>query len=312
MALKVSICIPVYKQVELLKKNLDLIFAQTFSDYELIITDDSPDDAVEKLIQQINSNNITYIHNRPALGAPENWNFAMNLAKGAYIKILHQDDFFATSESLEQFVKLLDNNPKADFCFSATHVNAGGVSNKHQCTTADFNSLKKHPSLLVIKNSIGSPSATIIRAAAFQKFDNNLKWLVDIDWYIRLIEKNSSIVYTTDGLIQSHHGSAEQITASVSTNKEILIKEHVYLLERNKTLLNNTLFAIHLQLLFNKYNIHTLEDIKAIYAFNPSLHGYLERICIQKKSIPFFKMVYYWLHKLTVTDFLYLLKNRFR
>ena len=47
----VSICIPTYKQIPYLKKCIESVLKQDFEDYELIITDDSPDDSVEVFLK---------------------------------------------------------------------------------------------------------------------------------------------------------------------------------------------------------------------------------------------------------------------
>ena len=67
-------------------------------------------------------NQLNYIHHNPSLGSPANWNYALKQAKGAYIKIMHHDDYFTNPDSLSEFVALLDSNPKASFAFSATKI----------------------------------------------------------------------------------------------------------------------------------------------------------------------------------------------
>ena len=52
---KVSICIPTYQQIEYLKKTLDSIQIQDFTDYEVIITDDSRDNSVKYLVETYSS-----------------------------------------------------------------------------------------------------------------------------------------------------------------------------------------------------------------------------------------------------------------
>jgi glycosyltransferase involved in cell wall biosynthesis len=44
---KISICIPTYKQVDKLEVLLRSIDSQTFRDFEVIVSDDSPDMDVE-------------------------------------------------------------------------------------------------------------------------------------------------------------------------------------------------------------------------------------------------------------------------
>lgn len=60
--MKVSICIPAYKQPEFLKRCLDSVFEQSYTDYEVIITDDSPDNEIEKLVNTYSDNQIGRAH----------------------------------------------------------------------------------------------------------------------------------------------------------------------------------------------------------------------------------------------------------
>ena len=48
----VTICIPTYKQTQYLKKCLDSILIQNFKNFELIISDDTPDNSVELFVKE--------------------------------------------------------------------------------------------------------------------------------------------------------------------------------------------------------------------------------------------------------------------
>ena len=68
---KVSICIPAYKQLAILRKVLDSILIQSFENYEVIISDDSPDYGVELLIGEFDfKGRLKYSRNQTALGSP--------------------------------------------------------------------------------------------------------------------------------------------------------------------------------------------------------------------------------------------------
>ncbi|HUZ60328.1 MAG TPA: glycosyltransferase, partial [Hanamia sp.] len=85
----ISICIPAYKHVDYLKKLLDSVSIQTFKDFEVVITDDSPDDGVKQLLETFpTTNNIRYYKNSKALGTPENWNEAIRKSEGTWIKLM--------------------------------------------------------------------------------------------------------------------------------------------------------------------------------------------------------------------------------
>jgi glycosyltransferase involved in cell wall biosynthesis len=94
----VSICISTYRQVEFLRQTLHSILAQDYSEYEIVVTDDSPDDCVETVVRSMDfGTRMRFFRNRTRLGAPENWNEAVRRASGEYIKIMHHDDHFTPS-----------------------------------------------------------------------------------------------------------------------------------------------------------------------------------------------------------------------
>jgi glycosyltransferase involved in cell wall biosynthesis len=49
----ISICIPAYKRIEFLQRLFDSIAIQTYKGYEVIITDDSPDEVVATFVKNI-------------------------------------------------------------------------------------------------------------------------------------------------------------------------------------------------------------------------------------------------------------------
>ncbi|MGZ4055250.1 MAG: glycosyltransferase family 2 protein, partial [Bacteroidia bacterium] len=200
---KVSICIPTYMQVEHLRKTLDSVKEQCFTDYELIVSDDSTDDSVKNLLQEFDfKEKIKYYKNEPSLGSPANWNFSISKAAGEYIKIIHHDDHFTSKESLEKYVKFLDNNPASSFAFSGTEIDLIALKTKktNKCSKQKLSKISKAPDILFFSNYIGAPSATIFRNGKNIIFDTQLKWLVDVDWYIQMIQDNPEIVNTTETL----------------------------------------------------------------------------------------------------------------
>src|SRR5690349_21816174 len=98
----ISICIPAYKQRDYVERLIKSILVQTFTDFEVIITDDSPDQSIQTLAEEYQEALlIRYISNRPALGTPGNWNSAIRHARGEWIKLIHDDDWLASTTSLK-------------------------------------------------------------------------------------------------------------------------------------------------------------------------------------------------------------------
>lgn len=231
----VSICIPTYNQTKYLVKSLNSIKDQTFSDVEIIISDDSSTNDVEDLVLEfIKSNEIdvTYTRNNPALGSPENWNYAISLAKGNWIKIMHHDDWFCERDALENMMNSASIHPNS--------LIFAGIKGKYIAENREYVNLpdknqiegiKLDPFSLIWANIIGPPS-TILFPKTTITFDKNLIWLVDIEFYLQLLlVKKMNLVYIQD-LYFENQPDDHNLTNQCFQNKEIEINEFNYIFNK--------------------------------------------------------------------------------
>jgi glycosyltransferase involved in cell wall biosynthesis len=285
---KVSICIPTYNQVEYLTKTLNSILIQGYQDYEIIISDDSNDDCVKRLLDTYDfQNKLKYYKNITSLGSPENWNKAVMYASGEYIKIMHHDDFFTYSCSLLKYVEILDSNRNIDFAFSAAiAINISeNLHWKHSATFQQLDILKKNPNFLFFGNFIGPPSATIFRNKKELFFDKKLKWIVDFDFYIQCLLKNKNYGFSDEPLITSISGALHNVTNSCINNKEVEIYEYLFVLKKIKfeSLIIDKRYIFFFYNLFSKYDIKSIKEIRKA--------GFLGTIPLFIRIIIFIKMV---------------------
>ena len=198
----ISICIPAYKRIDYLKRLLSSIEIQQFKDYEVIISDDSNDHSVEKLLTEFNGKfEIKYFKNEKALGTPANWNHAVSKATGEWIKLMHDDDWFANENSLEKFALAANNNKQFIFSAYTNKTELTNDSEKMFFNEKLKNSILKTPLLLLAKNIIGPPSVTLFHNSIKDKYDERLKWRVDIEYYIRNFSKGIEFTYINELLI---------------------------------------------------------------------------------------------------------------
>jgi glycosyltransferase involved in cell wall biosynthesis len=107
---KVSICIPTYKRPDLLKVAVGSCLAQLFQDFEIVISDDSPDTRTEEMVRSLSANQpIRYVRNVPGLGQAKNVNQLFNLAGGEFLVLLHDDNFLMPSALSDLIAPLRDN-----------------------------------------------------------------------------------------------------------------------------------------------------------------------------------------------------------
>lgn len=221
---KVSICIPSYNNALEVKHLLESIFAQDYKDIEINLSDDSNNNEIEVLVEsyqeRFKKEQITfhYMHNEKPLGHIFNWNAAIGMATGEYIKIMFSDDWFTHPNSLASFVRMLDDNPKADIAFSGSRQvlladakpeemkRQGGVlvqSSYDRCASEDFiDVLRKDYRYLFLGNQIGAPSAVIYRRTKkLALFDEKSNWASDMFLYFDILKDNPNFVYSKEPLI---------------------------------------------------------------------------------------------------------------
>ena len=284
----VSICIPAYKNVQYLQRLLASISSQTFRDFEVIITDDSNDDFVKNYIASHKWRfSLSYFKNEIPVGSPENWNAAVRHAKGEWIKIMHHDDWFSSETALEEFTQEIKSHHNSSFFFcSYENKYEDGESKK----VAPPNSLLrnlifKNPLALLSGNIIGPPSVTIYKNDGKTLYDDRIKWLVDIEFYIRYL-KNKKPVYIDRSLINI--GIHEtQVTKDSFLKPEIEIPEHLIVLSKcGEDALKNILVYDAFWRLMRNLNIKALEQFSAYNKSNLPIPEKLKRIIKLQKKLP--------------------------
>ena len=260
----ISICIPAYKRVNYLKRLLNSIQIQSFTNFEVIISDDSDDNSVEALIQEFNQKfTICYFKNEKPLGTPANWNHAISKARGEWIKLMHDDDWFAEADSLEQFANLTNTNSK--FIISA-YANSDEEKKKKEVVlfpTKSKNGILENPLLLLAKNIIGPPSVTLFHSSIKEKYDERLKWRVDMEYYIRIIAQENNFAVINKPLINVGI-SESQVTNSCLNIPAVEIPEIFILLSKysTKPLRNIFVFDAYWRILRNT-NIKSTEQLES-------------------------------------------------
>ena len=117
----VSIGMPVYQAENYLEETLDSLLAQTFENFELIISDNGSTDRTENICRSYaaKDDRIRYIRHDENLGASFNHNFVFEQSTGKYFKWAAHDDMCAP-EFLEECVRVLEEDPSVVLCYPRT------------------------------------------------------------------------------------------------------------------------------------------------------------------------------------------------
>jgi glycosyltransferase involved in cell wall biosynthesis len=120
---RVSIGLPIYNAEKYLEEAIDSILAQTYTDLELIISDNASTDRTQEICLRYaqNDQRIRYYRNDSNLGGAPNHNIVFRLAKGEYFKWAAYDDKLAP-DFLLKCVEVLDKHPDVVLCMSQTDL----------------------------------------------------------------------------------------------------------------------------------------------------------------------------------------------
>ena len=128
-----SIIVPIYKTEKYLKKCVDSILSQTFSDYELILVDDgSPDNCPQICDMYAKADRRVISIHKDNGGVSSARNIGIDIATGKYIWFVDSDDYIEPN-SLEEIYNLLILNNSDLYIF-----NTGGEDGVFNISFDDF------------------------------------------------------------------------------------------------------------------------------------------------------------------------------
>ena len=108
---RLSIGLPVYNGEKFLQNRLDGILSQTFSDFELIISDNASTDSTADICKEyaLKDNRILYIRQENNIGPFNNFKFVLDKAQNEYFVFAAVDDLWKPT-FLEKNIKVLDSD----------------------------------------------------------------------------------------------------------------------------------------------------------------------------------------------------------
>lgn len=126
---RVSIGLPVFNGENFLTQALDALLGQTFTDFELIISDNASTDGTESICRTYASQDdrVRYVRQARNKGGAPNQNLVLELARGELFKLAAHDDLYGPA-LVERCVELLDEHPDAVLCHAdMAYIDADGA-----------------------------------------------------------------------------------------------------------------------------------------------------------------------------------------
>jgi len=220
---RVSIGLPVYNGEKYLELTIKSILSQSFTDFELIISDNASSDRTQEICRMyaVQDERIRYFRNEQNLGAAPNHNRAFQLSSGEYFKWSGYDDLIEP-EFLARCVDILDQNPSVAICMPQTaFIDEEGILIGEQEYTAIGNDLKPHHRFcdFMLRNVTGDYVYGLMRADAIRQTrlhgsypSSDLVFIAELSFY-------GSFYIIPDHLFLRRYHSEQSIRGSLQVER---------------------------------------------------------------------------------------------
>jgi len=206
---KVSVIIPTYNRLPILKEAVDSVLAQEFEDMELIIVDDGSTDGTAEEMKRYGGR-VKLIQHSQNKGVSAARNKGILHARGKYIAFLDSDDLWVKGK-LKIQVSFLDDNPHYPICYTDEIWIRRGKRVNPMLKHAKYSGwiFEKCLPLCII-----SPSSVMMKRTLFSKvglFDEALLVCEDYDFWLR-VSARFPIFFISRKLIVKRGGHPDQLS----------------------------------------------------------------------------------------------------
>ena len=219
----VSVIIPAYDVAEFIGEALDSVFAQTFTDYEVIVVNDgSPDmPQLERALAPYMSRIVYLKQENRGVSAARNTGIVA--ARGSLIAFLDGDDVWLPNY-LEVQVKRILADPTIDVLYPNVLMFGGSSeAGEEFMTICPSNGEVTFERLLLQECNVSNCSIarkdTLVRAGMF---DESLRSVEDFDLWLRVIKAGGRIAYHRDVLARYRRRSGSLTADPIWLSEHIL------------------------------------------------------------------------------------------
>jgi len=197
----VSVIIPTYNRANLLVGAIRSVLAQSYRDFEIIVSDDGSTDDTKEAIAKF-GDKVKYIYNENS-GLPSvARNAGLNIANGKYIAFLDSDDLWLPDKLNTQSV-IMENNPSVGMVCSNAIIYGNDSLEKRYLEPGQGKSGDVFSNLL--KNNFIITSTCLIRKDILEQLgrfteSRLLRGIEDYDLWLR-VARTWNVIYIDEPLV---------------------------------------------------------------------------------------------------------------
>ena len=217
--MKFSIIVPVYNVSAYLKKCVDSILDQSYSNFELILVNDGSRDNSGSICDSFSDSRVVVIHKENG-GAADARNFGLKRATGDYVMFIDGDDFLYTNDCLSKINDVLLKNQYdiVQYKMVNYYENNDQYQLNKDIVECNSNYIESLNELNMNGNLSISPCDKVVKLSIIK--DNSIYYEVgrvaeDIDWNLNLYQYTKNIYILNEDI----YVYRRQRKGSVSTSR---------------------------------------------------------------------------------------------
>ncbi len=211
---KISVVIPTYKRSHLLEEAIKSCMEQSYTDFDIVISDNNPDrnDETENLIRHIDSPRIVYYKNKENIGPLANFNRCIELSNCDFCVFLCSDDLLAP-DYIQKIVGWLDGRDDIDMLLPQKDIQYPKMTYKMRgystflrtlaCLTGKETYMKIEPKDFILYYPAAGPSGIVYKRSSFFDIGGfNPQWHPTGDYimhFLMALKKNTFLISTNSG-----------------------------------------------------------------------------------------------------------------
>lgn len=224
----VSLCVPAYQAEPHLRATVESLLAQNHDDFEVVIVDNHSSDGTSAIVESFADDRVRLVRNDSTLPIIDNFNRAVDLCRGEFVKLVCADDIIAPdciaaqADILRRFPTVALVGAQTDFIDSDGGLlrparGLRGIEGHH---SAD------HVVRRLVRcgtNPIGAPVATMFRRADFERtggFRDDVElFYSDADLWVRLLHHGD--FYGIPRVLASFRFGCDTLSATLAARSQI-------------------------------------------------------------------------------------------
>jgi len=226
----VSVVVPTFRRPRLLGRALRSVRAQTYANWELIVSDDDPDGGeTRRVVRAVFGDDarVRCVVNRGAHGQVGNVNNGLRAARGRWIKPLFDDDALKPG-ALEGLVGAAALCPGAAIvrCLTERVIDGRRRSAERVGRRATIEVIRQreaHLAMYLQDLDIGTPTSVLahrrcIEAGVLFEDPEGISSSVDVWWFVRAL-RHGDLALVNEPLVEMHQGGHETVTSGTDDDE---------------------------------------------------------------------------------------------